>query len=353
MSSTPTIPSQMKAAVCHKIGVIDDGDADLVATPEQISVETVNVPTPEEGEVLVKVHAAAINPVDWKLLNGSFPGKKVGQGLGLDVCGTVVQVGPGVDTFKVGDEVYADIIKTATKSGSFGEYCISQAVAASLKPKSIDFVEAASLPLAGLTALQGLVTYGSMKEGDKVLVLGGSGGVGSLAVQMAKALGAAEVYSTGTSVEAIKNLGADHVINYKEESLMDALKGKDFDVVYDTIGGYEHWEIAQASLKRGGTFVTIAGDGPGTSLPVFLIKVVWRKLLSYFGSPAYKIFLTNSNPPEVVNDMKTITDLVEAGKVKPVLDERRFELTTDSLLDMIRVSMSHRAKGKLVMQVKQ
>jgi NADPH:quinone reductase len=355
--STNSIPLTMKAAVIHKVGGGGGGgnDADDIANSKQISVETVNVPEPTHGEVLIRVQAAAINPVDWKLLNGSFPGKKAGQGFGLDVSGTVVKVGDGdgdgLDTLKVGDEVYADIIQTAAKSGSMGEYSICQAVAAGRKPKNIDFVEAASLSLAGLTALQGLTTHGGMKEGSKVLILGGSGGVGSLAVQMAKALGASEVYSTGSSVETIKKHGADHVINYKEVDLMDALKGKDFDVVYDTIGGYEHWQIGQASLRKGGTFVTIAGDGPETSMPVYLMKVLWRKLMSYFGSPTYKVFLTSSRPPEVVEDMKKLTELVESGKVKPVLDDRRFELTTESLLDMIKASMSHRAKGKLVMKV--
>lgn len=349
--STTKIPSTMKAAVVHKVGKFNDDDGKV--TQDQISVlDNVAVPEPGEGEVLIKVAAAAINPVDWKLLQGLFPGKKAKQGFGLDVSGTVVKIGTNVENVQVGDQVYADTIQTASKSGSMSEYCVCQAVAASPKPKNLDMVEAASLPLAGLTALQGLTTQGGMKEGSKVLVLGGSGGVGSLAIQMAKALGASEVYSTGSSVDAIKKHGADHVVNYKKQNLMDALKDKDFDVVYDTIGGYEHWEVGYASLKKDGTFVTIAGDGPGTSLPVYFAKVIWRKLMSYFGSsPAYQFFLTNTTAPAVVDDMKKITELVEAGKVKPVLDDRRFELTTKSLLDLIQASMSHRAKGKLVMKV--
>jgi len=126
-----------------------------------------------------------------------------------------------------------------------------------------------------LTALQGLQGAG-LKEGMKVAIMGGSGGVGSLAIQMAKALGASHVYATGSSVELIKGLGVDTVINYKETSVLEALKGKDLDIVYDTIGGYENWEAAQAGLKKNGTFVTLVGDG-GSLVPN-LAKIAWRML---------------------------------------------------------------------------
>ena len=345
--ATPTIPSTMKAAVIHKIGAADP------ASSESITVQTdVPVPEPAAGEVLIRVSAAAINPVDWKILKGDFPGKAAGEGFGLDVSGTVVKIGPDTTTtLKVGDAVYADVIVTTKKSGSFSEYCICQEVAASPNPKNVDLVQAASLPLAGLTALQGLVTQGGFQEGDKVLIFGGSGGVGSLAVQMAKAMGASEVWSTGSAVDSIKQLGADHVINYKEQNLMEALQGKDFDVVYDTIGGYEHWEVGQACIKKGATYVTIAGDGPGVSMPMFIVNVMYRKLMSYLGGPGYTIFLTNSKPPAVVEDMKKLTELVESGKVKPILDDRKFALTTESVHDIIKASMSHRTKGKLVMKI--
>jgi len=336
-----TLPKTMKAAYVHK-----NGESTVSGT---ISVvEDHPVPKPAKGQILVKVHAAAINPVDWKMIEGKFPGIKEGV-VGCDVSGTVATIGPNTTTtLNVGDEVYGDIIST---KGAFGEYALADEPAMAKKPSKLSMEEAAALPLAGLTAIQGLTVHGKMEKGSKVLIFGGSGGVGSLAIQMAKALGASEVYATGSDVEMIKGFGADKVINYKEESLMDALKGKDFDVVYDTIGGYEHWEIAQKSMKSsGGNYVTIVGDG--TSFTMTILSTIWRKLSAkVFGGPQYNIFLADASAPAVVNDMKTITELVENGSVKPVLDKQRFQLTTEGIHDMMKASKSHRAKGKLVLKV--
>jgi alcohol dehydrogenase len=332
----------MKAAVLHKLGD--------PTTEEVLSVEqNVPVPTAGTGEILVKVRAASINPVDWKVWKGEFGKKVLGPVVGYDVSGVVEAIGPETETtLKVGEEIYADTIDT---KGSFAEYVVAKAVAASPKPKNISFQEAASLPLAGLTALQALVTFGKLEQGQKVCIMGGSGGVGSLAVQIAKALGASHIYSTGTSVEMIKGFGADTVINYKEKSVVDELKGKELDLVFDTVGGIENWKAAKGGLKKGGIFVTIAGDGGG--LPSMIPGIVYRKLASNFGAPKYELFLTSTQAPEVVKDMKTLTELVEAGKVKPVLDTSTapFELTTKSIHDMARASMSGRTKGKLVLTV--
>jgi NADPH:quinone reductase-like Zn-dependent oxidoreductase len=331
----------MKAAILVKIG---DPTTEEVLRVE----ENVDVPQPKKDEVLIKVRAAAINPVDWKIMRGDFPGKSSGT-VGLDVSGVVEQIGPDTTTdLKVGDEIYADAIETG--GGSFAEYVAVQTVAASRKPSNIGFAEAAALPLAGLTALQGLVTHGGFKSGQKVCILGGSGGVGSLAIQMAKAMGAAHVYATGSSVDMIKGFGADTVINYKEQSVVEELKGKELDLVYDTVGGVEGWEAAKGGLKKGGKFVTVVGDGG--AINTIILGIMWRKTLAFFWlGPEYNIFLTNTKAPEVVNDMKKLTELVEAGKVKPVLDAKKFELTTKSVHDMIQVSMTHRAKGKLVLIV--
>ena len=159
----------MKAAMVHRIG--GGHDADVVASPEQISVETnVPVPSPAEGEVLLQVKAASVNPVDWKLMNGDFPGKEPGTGFGLDVCGTVAKLGEGVTSLQVGDVVYADVIMTnkAKGSGSWAEYCLCQAVAAHNIPKNVTPTEAASLSLVGLTAIQGLTRQGGIQKGSKV-----------------------------------------------------------------------------------------------------------------------------------------------------------------------------------------
>lgn len=341
MTSETTATKTMKAAVLHKIG--DPTTAQVISVEENLPVLD-----PREGQLLVKVSAASINPVDWKVMAGELPGGKPGR-VGSDVAGVVEAIGPNTVTdLNVGDEIYADAIGT---KGSFGEYLLVNVNVASKKPRNISMAEAASLPLAGLTALQGLRNQGNFQEGQKVLIFGGSGGVGSLAIQMAKAMGAGEIYSTGSQVETIKSFGADVVVNYKEESLMDALKGKDFDLVYDTIGGLEHWEIGQAALKpKGGYYVTIVGDGG--SLPSLLAKAAWRKSWGKVrGGPIYNLFLTDTKYDGVGADMKKMTQLVENGEVKPVLDERRFDLTTDGIHDLIKASQSHAAKGKLVLEV--
>lgn len=339
MSAALEIPATMKAAILHK-----NGDP---TTKEILSVDEIPMPELTEGTILVKVSAASINPVDWKLMQGDFPGLKQGQ-CGCDVSGTVVKIGPDTTTtLVVGDEVYGDAIDT---KGSFAEYVVCKAIVLCKKPTNISHTEAASLPLAGLTALQGLRIHGMFKEGDKVLIYGGSGGVGSLAIQIAKALGASEIYSTGSSVEMIKGFGADVVVNYKEESLMDGLKGKDFDLVFDTIGGYEHWEVAQASMKKSGQYISIVGDGGGFASTI--LKLMIRKLKGkVMGGPNYSLFLTNTKYDEIGADMAKITELVEAGKVTTVLDDQKFELTTEGIHNFIKASMSHRAKGKLVLQV--
>ena len=240
----------MKAALQHKNG--DPTSPDVLSV-----VDDAAVPEPAAGQVLVKVSCASVNPIDYKLVAGDFPGKKEGP-FGCDVSGTVAKLGPGCDAFKVGDRVYADAIKTP---GSFAEYALVPAEALGRMPKNISFKEAAALPLAGLTALQAFQTHGKLKEGQKVAVLGGSGGVGSLAVQIAKALGAAHVYATGSAVDLIKGLGADTVINYKEQDVVAAMTGLELDIVFDTVGGYDNWIAGQAALKTGGIYLTIVGDG--------------------------------------------------------------------------------------------
>lgn len=329
----------MKAAVLHKVG-------NPPTTPDILSVEEIEIPEPKKGEVLVKVAAASINPVDWKIMAGLFPGDTSGS-VGCDVSGTVESIGPDTDTsLKVGDEIYADARRTP---GTFAEYAIVQAIAAAPKPKNLDMIEAASLPLVGLNVVQSLTRRFHFKEGHKICVLGGSGGVGSVAVQVAKAWGASEVWSTGSSVDKIKGLGADIVVNYKEKSIVEELKGKDFDMVYDTIGGEENWIAAQGALKKGGRFVTIVGDGVGPGS--MIARVLYRKAMSLFGGPAYDIFMTDTTAPAISEDMKKLTELVESGKVKPVLDGRSFELTTESMHKMIEASMSNRVKGKLILKV--
>ena len=333
----------MKAAYVHKIG-------DMTVHEEFVSVrDDLPIPEPKKGQVLVKVHAAAINPVDWKLAEGMMPGAYRGGALGSDLSGVIERIGPNTETdLQVGDEVYGDAIDT---KGAFGEYCVVNAVVLAKKPSNLSMVEAASLPLCGLTALQGLIVHGNFQAGQKVLIFGGTGGVGSLAIQMAKAMGASEVCATGSQVALIKKLGADSVVNYKEQNLMEALKGKDFDLVFDTIGSLEHWEIAKASMTPKGVFITLVGDNSGNMVKD-LATIAWRSMNSkMFGGKQYRFFLTDTSAPVVVDTMAELTELVAKGSVKPLIDEQTFTLTTRGIIDLVKASKTHRAAGKLVLTV--
>ena len=332
----------MKAAYVHKIG-------DLTVHEDYLSVrDDVPIPEPKKGQVLVKVHTAAINPIDWKLAEGMIPGYRGGV-IGSDVSGVVERIGPDTVTdLQVGDEVYGDAMDT---KGAFGEYCVVNAIVLAKKPSTVSMREAAALPLCGLTALQGLINHGNFRAGQRVLIFGGTGGVGSLAIQMAKSMGASEVWATGSQVELMKKLGADSVVNYKEHNLLETLKGKDFDLVFDTIGSLEHWKISKVSMKPKGFFVTIVGDNTG-SLIKDLAIIAWRSLKSIvFGGQKYRFFLADTSSPVVVETMKKLTELVEKGSVKPLIDDQTFALTTKGIMDLVKASKSHRATGKLLLKV--
>jgi len=329
----------MKATVMHKNGSPDE---DLVLSV----VDGIEVSPPAKGEILVKVHAAAINPIDYKLIKADVPGKKQGR-VGFDFAGVVEAVGPGCsDAFKVGDAVFGD---TAKRQGSFAEYVSVLEAAVCLKPEGTTFREAAAVPLAGLTAYQGLMGNGKgfTIEGSRVGILGGSGGVGSFAIQMAKALGAAFVITTSSNVEMVTSLGADEVINYREKDVVESMAGKDLDLVFDCVGGVESWHAAQRGLKKGGCFATIVGDSPVVSAGI-IPGIVNRKFWSNFGAPNYRLFLTNS---ESNGDLNAIKKMIEEKKVKVLVDERKFTLTTESVHELFKAIMSHRTKGKLVLDV--
>lgn len=335
--------SKMKAAIQLRKGSPTSSNVLLVK-------DDVPIPTLRKGEILIKVAASAINPVDWKVILGIYPLRKSGL-VGVDVSGTVEKIAEDTQTeLKVGDKVYGD--PGETRPGSFAEYVRIRASNVARIPKNLNFVQAASLPAVGLSAVQGLLKSGKFKSGHKVCITGGSGGVGSIAIQVAKTVGAAEVWATGSSVEFIKALGADHVINYKEDSVFAALKGKQFDVIFDTVGGLDPWKAAQeGGLKKGGKYVTTIGDGDNSVFNLFK-NWGWRYLKYKLGlGTHYTFFRVNTSPPDVAQDMKKLTELIETDQVRPIIASDSFELTTQSLHDMMEASMSNRTKGKLVMKV--
>jgi NADPH:quinone reductase-like Zn-dependent oxidoreductase len=217
-------------------------------------------PKASEGQVLIEVYAAGVNPFDWKVREGfmkdfiplNFPAT-----LGGDFSGVVAEVGDGVNGIKVGDEVYGQA-NAAGGQGSYAEFTPVVTAQVSLKPKSLDFVKAATVPLAAASAYQALVEHANVRGGQKVLIHGGAGGIGSFAIQLAKHLGA-HVASTASTddLDFVKSLGADEAIDYKTQRFEESVKN--YDVVFDTVGGETTNRSIQV-LKSGGVLVSMAGQ---------------------------------------------------------------------------------------------
>lgn len=239
-------PATMNAVRIHAFGGSD-----------QLKLESAPTPTPGPGEVLVKVHAAGVNPVDWKIREGYFqdPAIKLPLSLGYDVCGTVEATGAGVARLQVGDVVYSYI--SLTRGGGYAEYVAIPENQVALKPTTLDPVEAAAVPLAALTAWQALFDNANLKSGQTVLIHGASGGVGTFAVQFAKAKGATVIATASEKNHAyLKDLGADVVIDYNTQKFEEI--AKDVDVVLDSIGG-DTQDRSFTVLKKGGIIVSIVG----------------------------------------------------------------------------------------------
>ena len=223
---------------------------------DQLILDHIPRPEPQEGEVLVRVHAAGVNPIDWKIREGllkDFAPMHFPYVPGTEIAGVVEQVGPGVTSVQVGQEVFG-----RSAHGSYAEYAVVPTQFLALKPASLSFGEAATIPVGATTAWQGLFDHGHLQPGQRVLILGGAGGVGLFAVQFARWKGA-QVISTASArnVEFVRSLGAETVIDYATTRIADAVQ--DVDLVLDTVGG-DAFASGWPALKRGGTFVTIAGQ---------------------------------------------------------------------------------------------
>lgn len=232
----------MKAIRLHSFG-----------TSDQLHLDDIPKPSPHAGEVLIRVHAASVNPVDYKIRSGEFkPGElKLPLTMGRDISGVVEAVGPDVARFAVGDAVYALL---DLDHGGYAEYVTAQAEQIALKPTTLDHIHAAAVPLAALTAWQGLFDHGKLRSGERVLIHGAAGGVGQFAVQFAVARGA-EVIATARQEnrELLFDLGADEVIDYQHEKFED--QAREVDLVYDLVAGdtqARSWKC----LKRGGRMVS-------------------------------------------------------------------------------------------------
>ena len=320
------------------------------------ALQLADVPMPElrDDEVLVQVHAAGVNLVDSKIRDGEFKlilPYRMPLILGHDVAGEVVQVGARVRLFKLGDKVYAR--PDDFQIGTFAEFVPVKEASLALKPKGLTMEEAASVPLVALTAWQALVEKAKLQPGQKVFIQAGSGGVGTLAIQLAKHLGATVATTTSTAnVALVKSLGADVVIDYKTQDFEDVLR--DYDVVLNSQDG-KTLEKSLRVLKAGGKLISISGPpdpdfGKEIDAPAYL-KLLMRLLSSRVRRKARTLgvgfsflFMKASG-----SQLREITRLFDAGVMRPVIDRVfPFESTNEAMAYV----EAGRAKGKVVVKVK-
>lgn len=333
----------MKAFILDRYGKNEKLRAAEVADPEL-----------REDEVLIQVHATAVNLLDAKLRNGEFKlilPYRTPFVLGHDVAGVVVRVGPLVRQFKLGDEVYAR--PDDFRIGTFAELVAVKEASVAIKPKNISMEEAASIPLVGLTAWQALVEKARLKKGQKVFIQAGSGGVGTFAIQLAKHLGATVATTTSTgNVAMVKSLGADVIVDYKKEAFEEKLSG--YDVV---LNSQDDKTLAKSLgvLKPGGSLISISGPpDPQFAEDIkapWVVKQVMRVLSFGVRRQAQRLkvgfsflFMKASG-----SQLRQITALIESGAIRPVIDKVfPFESTNEALAYV----ESGRAKGKVVIKVR-
>jgi len=312
-------------------------------SPEVLRLESIEKPVPADNEVLVKTKAAAVNPLDWHYMRGSPYIMRLGTGigapketrLGVDFAGTIEAVGGSVKQFKPGDDVFGGT------AGAFGEYVtVAADRALALKPPNMRFEQAAAVPIAAITALQAVRDKGQLKPGQKVLINGASGGVGTFAVQIARTIGA-EVTGVCSerNADMVRSLGADHVIDYKKENYTE--NGQQYDLIIDMISNHSLSDNRRV-MAPGGIFV-IVGGGRGDWLGP-LLGPVWASLYSPFVSQQFSLLLAQMSK----DDLNTLADLMTGGYVTPVID-RSYPLS--EVPAAIRYSEEGHARGKIIIDM--
>ena len=308
-----------------------------------LTYEDIEKPMPGDDEVLVKVHAASVNPLDWHYMRGSPYFIRLGSGvgapkdirLGVDFAGTVEAVGKDVEQFKLGDEVFGGA------NGAFSEYVtVRDSRALAMKPANITFEQAASVPIAAITALQALRDKGKIKTGHRVLINGASGGVGTFAVQIAKSFGAEVTGVCSTrNVEMVRSIGADHVFDYKKENYTES--GKQYDLIIDNVGNHSLLANRRV-LSPEGVLVIVGGAGGNWLGP--LIRPIKALLLSPFVGQEFVLILAQLRQ----EDLAILGDLMQAGTVTPVID-RSYRLS--EVPAAIAYSEEGHARGKIVVDL--
>ncbi|MBF0236101.1 MAG: NAD(P)-dependent alcohol dehydrogenase [SAR324 cluster bacterium] len=309
---------------------------------EELKLEDIEKPTPKEEEVLIKVYAVSINDWDWQLLQGIPFVNRVENGfrepkkikiLGSDIAGRIEAVGKNVKQFKVGDEVYGDL---SGNWGGFAEYVCARETALALKPASMTFEEAAAIPQAAMLAVQGLLDKGKLQQGQKILINGAGGGVGTFGVQLAKLFGA-EVTGVDSAekLDMMRSMGFDHVIDYKKEDF--TRNGQCYDLILDNKMNRSLSEYLRA-LSPNGIYVVAGGD-TAKIFQVFLFP-----LISMFSKKRLCVVILKTN-----KDLAYMNELFEAGKVKPVIDDKSYTLS--DVPEAFRYYGAGQHKGKVVITV--
>jgi NADPH:quinone reductase-like Zn-dependent oxidoreductase len=312
--------------------------------PGVLKFEEVARPVPADDGVLVKVHAASVNPLDWHYMRGlpyimrmqAGVGAPKESAMGVDFSGTVAAVGKNVTRFKPGDEVFGG------RDGAFAQYLsVGENKALALKPANMSFEQAAAVPIAAVTALQALRDKGGIKPGQKVLINGASGGVGTFAVQIARSFGAEVTGVCSTrNVQLVASIGANHVIDYTREDFTQGTQH--YDLILDTVGNRSLSEIRRV-LTPTGTVVIVGGPSTGKWIEPLagLVKAV---VYSAFVSQKFTFMLAQLNQ----KDLEALRELMQSGEVTPVID-RRYPLS--EVPAAIEYLETGRARGKVVINV--
>ena len=317
---------------------------DRFGPPDVLEIRELDRPDVGADEVLVRVHAASLNPADWHYMTGLPYIARLAFGLrkprsprlGSDFAGTVESVGGNVTRLRVGDEVFGG------KEGALADYIAVSEDRALKKPSNLFFEEAAAVPVAAVTALQGLRDHGHIQAGQRVLINGSSGGVGTFAVQIAKAFGAEVTGVCSTrNVARARAIGADQVIDYTQEDF--TLQGRDYDLMLD-IAGNRTWSECKRVLNPRATLVMV-GAPDGNPLLGPLSHLVGIQLAGVGSSQRRAFFVATIKRP----DLEFLTDLLESGKVKPVIDDRRFQLS--EIAEAFRYLGEGHAQGKIVINM--
>lgn len=306
------------------------------------------------NDVMVEIHAAGVNVLDSKIRDGEFKlilPYRLPLVLGNDVAGVVVRVGGNVRRFKLGDEVYAR--PAQDRIGTFSEYIAMDEADVAIKPKNLSMIEAASIPLVALTAWQALVERAKLQKGQKVLIHAGSGGVGTIAIQLAKHLGAHVATTTSTAnIALVKSLGADVVVDYKKDDFEKVLQG--YDVVLNSLGK-DTLEKSLAVLKPGGKLISISGppdpDFARQNGSNWLLQQIMRLLSSGIRRKSRRRGISYSFHFMTANggQLGQITSLIEAGGIRPVMD---LVFPFERINEALAYVETGRAKGKVVVAVK-